>query len=231
MNCYTVYRHTSPSGKVYVGITAKNPKRRWHGGAAYKNNRHFYSAIQKYGWDNFEHEILEEGLSYEDACRLEIELIHKHQSTNPEKGYNRSPGGDKTTLGYKFSDEAREHISQALKGKRKGIRHTPEHCRRISEALKGHTVSDEVREKARLAMGDRFKTESALRKQKENTPRGAKHHRARKIRCVDTGEMFPTIQAAADAKQIGRTVISGACRGIYYTAGGLRWEYITEGLQ
>lgn len=32
VNKWTVYRHTSPSGKVYIGITSQNVERRWNSG-------------------------------------------------------------------------------------------------------------------------------------------------------------------------------------------------------
>lgn len=35
---YTVYKHTTPSGKVYIGITKQKPWQRWNNGNGYKNN-------------------------------------------------------------------------------------------------------------------------------------------------------------------------------------------------
>ena len=64
---YCVYKHTSPSNKVYIGITI-NPKRRWNK-SHYKYNEHFNNAINKYGWDNFNHEILFSNLTIEDATK------------------------------------------------------------------------------------------------------------------------------------------------------------------
>lgn len=58
MDNYIVYRHTSPSGKVYIGITSRQPEQRWLNGNGYKDSPKFYNAIKKYGWDNFNHEIL-----------------------------------------------------------------------------------------------------------------------------------------------------------------------------
>ena len=61
---YTVYMHTSPSNKRYIGVTKQKPISRWRtDGSGYKHNKHFWNAIQKYGWDNFEHIIIEEGFS------------------------------------------------------------------------------------------------------------------------------------------------------------------------
>ena len=68
---YTVYEHVSPSNKRYFGITSMNVKRRWSNGHGYKHNPYFYRAIQKYGWDNFHHNILFENLSADDAKEKE----------------------------------------------------------------------------------------------------------------------------------------------------------------
>jgi group I intron endonuclease len=225
---YTVYKHTSPSGKVYIGITGRPVARRWHGGSAYRGNRHFYAAVQKYGWDAFRHEILAEGLTKEAACAMEVRLIAEHDSTNPANGYNLSRGGDKTTLGYKASPETREKISRALTGKLKGRPHTKEHTERIRGALQGHRCSEETREKLRQALGDRFQTEAARAKQKENTPKGAEHHKATRVLCLDTGAVYATIKDAAEACGVGRSAVSACCRGLQLTAGGTRWQYFKE---
>ena len=73
---YTVYKHTSPSGKVYIGITKRKPEYRWNKGKGYRKDQLlFYRAIKKYGWGNFTHEILYTGLSEKDAKNIEISLI------------------------------------------------------------------------------------------------------------------------------------------------------------
>lgn len=228
MQSYTVYKHTSPSGKVYIGITAQHPTRRWRGGSGYRNNAHLAAAVKKYGWPSFTHDILATELSYEEACTLEKALIKKFDSTNPAKGYNISLGGDKTTLGYKYSAESREKISQALKGKRKGVPLSQAHREHIRQALKGKPHSEARKEMARRALGNRFNTEEAKRKQKENTPRGGAHHRAAAVICVDTGRFFSCIQEAANETGVSRSNISACCRGLQKTAGGKRWEYIKE---
>lgn len=225
MNRYTVYKHTSPSGKVYIGITGREVSRRWHGGSAYRNNSHFYAAIKRYGWDAFAHDIIATGLTKAAACDMERRLISQYDSTNPAKGYNVSAGGDKTTLGYSMSSETRQKISRALTGKLKGVTHSREHSAHISAALKGHQVSEETRDKLRQALGDRLKTESARARQRENTPKGTNHHRATRVLCLDTGEVFSTIGEAAETYQTSRANVSRCCRGLQQTAKGLRWTY------
>lgn len=66
-NNYCIYRHTSPSGKVYIGITSKNPNIRWQNGTGYVKCTLFHKAILKYGWDAIKHEILFCNLSKEKS--------------------------------------------------------------------------------------------------------------------------------------------------------------------
>lgn len=99
MDNYYLYKHTNKlNHKVYIGIT-NNPKRRWANyGAEYKPEKgrcsRFWNAIQKYGWESFTHEIIKSNLSFEEACKLEINTIKKYDSTCDEKGYNISNGGN-----------------------------------------------------------------------------------------------------------------------------------------
>lgn len=118
---YCVYKHTTPTGKVYIGITGGNPLARWRGGYGYYKNKHFYSAILKYGWENITHEILFDNLTKEQAEAKEIELIALHQSANREYGYNIDNGG-------------------TANGK-----HSIETLRKMSESQKGRTIPEETR--------------------------------------------------------------------------------------
>jgi hypothetical protein len=54
---------------------------------------YFGNAIMKYGWDNFEHDVIISDISKENACQLEIALIAQFKSNNREYGYNISEGG------------------------------------------------------------------------------------------------------------------------------------------
>ena len=92
---YTIYKHTNKiTGKVYIGQTkCKDLTRRWSGGHGYKACRYFFSAIVRYGWLNFDHEILETGLSKSEADEKERFYISKYRSTNPRYGYNIRSGG------------------------------------------------------------------------------------------------------------------------------------------
>lgn len=145
---YIVYKHTTPSNKVYIGITSRKPHQRWEGGIGYSHNVYFSSAIKKYGWNNIKHEILFENLTKEEAERKEIELIAYYDSTNRKKGYNISNGGNLT------SKETREKISKALKGRtapNKGKPMSEEQKKKIGKAHKGKRPNYEAIEKNRKA--------------------------------------------------------------------------------
>ena len=113
---YCVYKHTNIfNGKIYVGITSQQPEKRWKNGHGYEGNEYFYRAIQKYGWnDGFKHEIVVDGITKEQACAIEIELINVYDSINPDKGYNFSSGGDCGNSGCSRSEEWVEKMSLAL---------------------------------------------------------------------------------------------------------------------
>lgn len=111
---YCVYMHISPSGKRYIGITGVKPEKRWGNGKRYNGNSYFWHAIQKYGLENFQHIILYQNLTKEEAEQLEINLIAYYKSNQRDFGYNIANGGN--TIG-KMSDETRQKISEANKGK------------------------------------------------------------------------------------------------------------------
>lgn len=91
---YCVYRHISPNGKSYIGMTKQTVERRSQSGKGYKTQRVFYRAIQKYGWDNFQHNILEENLTHNEACEKEQYYIKKYKTNQSKYGYNVTFGGD-----------------------------------------------------------------------------------------------------------------------------------------
>ena len=113
---YTVYMHICPNGKRYIGITRQIPKYRWKNGNGYRYNKHFWNAIQKYEWNNFEHIIIENNLTKEQAENMEIELIAKYRSNESDYGYNIENGGN--TIGT-HSIETKKKISENSKASKK----------------------------------------------------------------------------------------------------------------
>ncbi len=90
---YQIYKHTVPNGKMYIGITRQENKRRWQNGKGYKTQKKFWRAIQKYGWKNIKHEVLESNLTEKEASEKEKIYIEQYKTTNSKYGYNVSIGG------------------------------------------------------------------------------------------------------------------------------------------
>lgn len=189
---YVVYKHTSPSGKVYIGITSKSVERRWLNGRGYSTQM-FYRAILKYGWDNIRHEILYVNLTKEEAEQKEIELIAYYKSNQPDFGYNIANGGNcagsvaeetKRKLselhkGKTPSEETRKKLSEATSGINNpfyGRKHTDETKQKLREIhlgleskLKGVPQTEETKKKESEAAKRRFANP-------ENHPMFGVHH-------------------------------------------------------
>lgn len=91
---YSIYCHVFPNGKRYVGLTKADPVKRWNNGKGYKSCPLVNRAIEKYGWENIEHEILYTTSIKEDAEEKEKEFISFYDTLNPLHGYNLLAGGD-----------------------------------------------------------------------------------------------------------------------------------------
>lgn len=121
---HLVYIYTnSINNKVYIGQT-KNSKKRC-APCNYVGCTYFYSAIQKYKWENFFYTILKENLSPTEADYWEIYYIKHYDSTNHQKGYNLSTGGDKkcVLIGENNGFYNKKHTPESLlvmKEKKKG---------------------------------------------------------------------------------------------------------------
>lgn len=89
---YSVYVHTNVvNGKMYFGNT-KNIKNRWYP-SGYRTSTKFYKAIKKYGWENFNHEIIASNLTKQEADKFEDVLIKRFKTNEDNFGYNTTSGG------------------------------------------------------------------------------------------------------------------------------------------
>ena len=136
---YILYEHRNKiNGKRYIGIT-NNKTKRWYGkGKHYDGCPYFFAAIRKYGWDNFEHNVLIYDLTREEASRLEKHYIEMFKTCDKAFGYNLAEGGVNapTMLGKHHSKETKRKMSEAQRGKKQ----TEEQKRRHSEYMTGLMV-------------------------------------------------------------------------------------------
>lgn len=142
---FFVYIHTCPNQKRYVGITtAINPELRWCKGRGYHKNMHFTNAINKYGWDNIEHEVFETQ-SVELMSYWERILIYHYNTMDSEFGYNKTGGGENIN-GLCLSDDTKKKISEGNKGKKKPAI-SEDTRKRLSDAGKRRKHSDDTKKK------------------------------------------------------------------------------------
>jgi len=135
---YIVYKHTSKTTrKAYIGLTRQGITVRFaehcrDAKSAFKKNGKFHNAIEKYGSDDWIHEVLFVSFDYDYLNVAERLLITEYNTKN--NGYNISPGGKY----HNHHNMNRDYTS--MKGlqnpaKRLAVR------KKISKALTGNTHS------------------------------------------------------------------------------------------
>lgn len=226
---WKVYKHTSPSGKVYIGITHCKPEKRWCNGKGYKRNTHFWRAIQKYGWDNFNHEIIADKLSKGEAEKMEIELVKQYKSSQRSFGYNIAEGG------HVLTQESRSKISATRKAKgipshNKGKHLSAETRAKISASHMGkssnHVFTEEERDARRKRMlGSNNPNYNKPMSEERKQMLIDLHSKA--VVQINGNEKvwFKSAVEAGKATGIASCNITRVCRKQRETAGGYRWEY------
>ena len=122
-DCCLIYKLTNLiNGKVYIGQTKNSLRKRIisHLTQARKNTKskkhHLQFAIQKYGYNNFDVSIIEV-CDYSQLKSREIFWISYYNSTDPNKGYNCTKGGDGCSIARQIKQSTRNKISEANKKK------------------------------------------------------------------------------------------------------------------
>lgn len=203
---WCVYVHISPSNKYYVGITSQKPTNRWRSGKGYRSNRYFSNAIEKYGWENIQHEVVASNLTETEAKNFEKILIQKLRSNNAEFGYNITAGGDGTVgvshygntnpfYGKRHTEEAKKKMSEFHKGCTGELnhffgKHHSEDTKLLLSTTKGYAVCQ-------------FDTDFNFIKE------------------------FRSVNHAADETGLFPSTILGCCNkdSGYVTSGGFTWMY------
>lgn len=234
---WTLYVHTTPNLKHYVGITKHTANKRWKRGTGYKT-QYFSKAIKKYGWENIRHDILATGLTFEEANALEIKIIAILKSNNKYHGYNLTDGGD-GTKGLEISHEEKEKRRQRMlehnpfKGKhhseeaKQKMRESHYDCSGENNSFYGKHHTEETKKKLSL-----MKTGKHIPGHKD-TPEQIERKRKLKSKPVNMYDMdmnyLATFPSALEAeKQTGcdHSLISRVCRGKLKSIHGFKWEYV-----
>ena len=234
--------------KKYIGITSLTPYRRWgKNGSGYNNNHQpaFNRAILKYGWDNFDHIILFDNLSKEEACAKEVEYIQEYRTQDSDYGYNIQPGGQLGNAGVKFSEKTKRKISIARKGKKlseehkakisegnKGRKAAPKSedgIRRLREFNTGKVIPEETRRKISQTLTGIKRSPETIQKRKDHNPRNVS------VYCPELDMTFQTIADGARYSGAQSANIQKCLNGERKTAGideksgkRLHWEKVEK---
>lgn len=222
MDTYYVYIHTNKiNGKRYIGITKQSPEDRWgKDGANYKNKcPHFWNAIQKYGWNCFEHVVAGSNLSKEKACEMEIDLISRYDTQNRVHGYNILSGGTAPSI----PAETRAKMSLGMMGNKNGLGHpcSPEKRKKISDAQKGKVLTPEHRANiSKAKMGVSHAPPSA-----ETRRKISEAHASRNVYCSETDTVYRSVHECAGQLGLYPTNVCKCCRGKLKSTGGYHVRY------
>ncbi|NNV04631.1 GIY-YIG nuclease family protein [Brevibacillus sp. MCWH] len=159
--------------KVYVGSSIRIEER-WEDhirelNGNRHNNRYLLHAWQKYGQENFSFEIIETTDDESSLIDLEQKWIDYYRSYERDKGYNLSPSAY-NILGYRFTEEQRKRVSEALKGKRKSEEHRKKLWmnRKVTEEQRRFMSELGKRCKGRKIVGDHSRKKSEAQRGSKN---------------------------------------------------------------
>lgn len=168
---YLIYLHRNLiNNKVYIGMTCNttSPNTRWRNGKGYCNQP-FYKDIQKYGWDNFEHIIIENNIPTDKINERENYWIKYYNADNPQFGYN---GRTSSTV----NDLTRQHMKE-------GWHKNPQRKKQVS---------------AQITQLNKTINRCGENNSMYGTKRiGKEAARKRKVQCLETGKIFETLTDAS----------------------------------
>lgn len=128
-----VYKATNlVNGKVYIGQTVNSLEYRKdqhfrETRSDKRKNTYFHNAIEKYGENNFEFEVIDTAKTIEELNEKEIYWIEAYGSTQKENGYNLDSGGTNCLK----SSTTKQKISES----KKELWRDPEVARRMKAGL------------------------------------------------------------------------------------------------
>ena len=241
-----IYKATNIiNNKVYIGQTIHtlNVRKAQHERShEYGYKTAFSNAIRKYGKENFIWEVIYETNSIEDLNEKESYYIKYYKSLVTENGYNLKGGGGNDFL----TQEVKNKIGEAqlgeknhMFGKTGELNPTSKKVINITTNMIFGSASEAARyDKANFShvcavcRGLRGSTKGNVYRylDKEDRiiePENAAYVKAKKVKNMDTGEIFENATIAEFYYQGYKSGnLSKACKGKNKTFAGFRWEYI-----
>ena len=232
---FIIYKHTNKiNGKCYVGQTCQTLSQRWRKGEGYRSSTYFYHAIQKYGWDNFEHTILECGLNENEVDEREKFWINYFHSNNKNFGYNLSDGGNAE---HSFNEQHKINHKNAV-SKALGIPVICLNNKKIYSTITQATLETGAKHisdccKGKIKSSGKDKSGNALQWKYLDEYTGRETIEVKKqkrtktsVLCISTGKIYSSAKEAERMTGIDSSSIGRCCNGIRKSAGGCKWQWL-----
>ena len=234
---FYVYEHIRLDNNtcVYVG--------KGHGNRAYNLDRsNFHNSVRdEYGCRV---EIIKDGLTEEEAFKLETERIEDYVITFgygiPIDGYrdfsnnkyltNFTWGGEGTSGLNAFANKTEEEMeiirgkmSESHKGKQTGK----------NNSFYGKHHSEESKQKMSESNKGKNSFENKTKEEMETIGKKISEACSKKVICITTGEIFNSIKKAGNYYNVAKNTISFCCKKKYKSAGKLngvrlQWKYLED---
>lgn len=160
---------------------------------------------------------------------------HTEESKRKMRENHRDIHGEKNpNRGRVFTPEQRKAISDRMSGENHpcwGKHLSPETRAKISAANRGKRLSEEsIRKMAETKRGRKLSLEhrAKLSEIRKGTSVGGENPQAKRVVCVETGEVFETIKEAAEFVGVWPENMSRHLRGLSSCCGKLHWKYFDE---
>lgn len=238
MNNWSIYVHINKiNNKKYVGQT-NNIKARWQSnGYYYHDSPYFYRAIQKYGWDNFQHIILKQNLTQQEANYWEEYYITDFYKSNiRQNGYNLKGGGgglghpNQETLNKMSQAQRKRYLNMSLEEKEK----VKQNCKKMNQIYLKNTSKEDILKNSqpgRIAANKYWEEHpEEQRKHMDKMRKIGIEKTSKAVYCIETGQTYSSSQQAARA--LGKTDgshIRKSCRNQGKTKGfGYHWRFLKD---
>ena len=232
-----IYKATNIiNNKIYIGQTTCTLEKRKNEHLNSCDGTYFHKAILKYGRDNFIWEIVEDNIeTYEELNEKEKYWIAYFNSNNNNIGYNMTPGGESIEPLDKWRKNNPDLIYEnAKKGYLKMKEHMSSHPEKEEkrkqkakeEFLKYYNQhKEEWRERS-------YQTYLKHKEQQDKQIQEFHKQQSKKVKCLETGIIYPSASEASRQTKISQGNISACCRGERLSAGKgpnkekLHWIYL-----